>query len=292
VPPLKNMWQSKLVLLLVLPAVASDVVLEVHWWVSQATPVAIWTIGLSSLLGIVAWKLHSATTGGALTGALITAEMMFASTTVPYLPWQTSLIPILALLILTSIATRVGRTEKQRLGTAESRKGRSAAQVAANLGIAALATTEIAQTMMLDTHRFTNAALGPVILLSVGLAALCEAAADTVSSELGQVLSGHPRMITTLRIAEPGTDGAMSLGGTLAGMAAALLVAGAGTLALDGGLAMLGIAFAGGVFGLFFDSLLGATLERRGWLNNDAVNFLSTLSAAVFALVLLALASR
>ena len=34
------------------------------------------------------------------------------------------------------------------------------------------------------------------------------------------------------------------------------------------------------VFGLFFDSLLGATLERRGWLNNDAVNFLSTAGAA------------
>jgi uncharacterized membrane protein len=39
---------------------------------------------------------------------------------------------------------------------------------------------------------------------------------------------------------------------------------------------------------LFFDSLLGATLERRGWLNNDAVNFLSTASAAAFALGLLA----
>jgi uncharacterized membrane protein len=47
---------------------------------------------------------------------------------------------------------------------------------------------------------------------------------------------------------------------------------------------MFAVSCAGGVFGLFFDSLLGATLERRGWLNNDAVNFLSTASAAVFAL--------
>ncbi len=37
---------------------------------------------------------------------------------------------------------------------------------------------------------------------------------------------------------------------------------------------------------MFFDSLLGATLERRGWLNNDAVNFLSTASAALFALAI------
>ena len=52
---------------------------------------------------------------------------------------------------------------------------------------------------------------------------------------------------------------------------------------------MFWISCTSGVFGLFFDSLLGATLERRRWLNNDAVNFLSTASAAAFALVLLSL---
>ncbi len=91
-------------------------------------------------------------------------------------------------------------------------------------------------------------------------------------------------MITTLRAVEPGTDGAVSFAGTLAGMAAAGIVAAIGTLALRGDLDhVLAISCAGAVFGLFFDSLLGATLERRGWLNNDAVNFLSTASAAGFA---------
>jgi uncharacterized membrane protein len=70
------------------------------------------------------------------------------------------------------------------------------------------------------------------------------------------------------------------------------MVAGAGALALHGGLAMLWVSWAGGVFGLFFDSLLGATLERRGWLNNDAVNFLSTGSAAGFAVGLLMVVSH
>lgn len=289
---MKLVWQSKLVLLLVLPAVAANVVLEAHWWLIAKPQVAIWTLGLSSLLGLVAWKLRSATPAGAAAGAAITASMMFSSTTVPYLPWQTALIPILTLLVLTSIATKVGRSHKENLGTAESRHGRDTSQVAANLGIASLATMDIAQSLMLDTHRFTGSNLGTFVLFSVGLAALCEAAADTVSSELGQVLGGRPRLLTTMQAVEPGTDGAISLAGTAAGICAALLVAATGAMVLDGGIPLLSISLAGGVFGLFFDSLLGATLERRGWLNNDAVNFLSTLSAGACALLLLAIAAH
>jgi uncharacterized protein (TIGR00297 family) len=120
------------------------------------------------------------------------------------------------------------------------------------------------------------------------LAALAEAAADTVSSEIGQVLGGRPRMITTLRAVEPGTDGAVSIAGTLAGLVAAAIVAGAGSWALRGDWTLFKLSCAGAVFGLLFDSLLGATLEKRGWLNNDAVNFLSTASAAAFALATMA----
>jgi uncharacterized protein (TIGR00297 family) len=118
---------------------------------------------------------------------------------------------------------------------------------------------------------------------------LAEAAADTVSSEIGQVLGGRPRMITTLRAADPGVDGAISIAGTLAGIAAGVIVALAGTLALRGDASLFWISTAGAIFGLLFDSLLGATLERRGWLNNDAVNFLSTAGAAAFALGILAI---
>lgn len=90
-------------------------------------------------------------------------------------------------------------------------------------------------------------------------------------------------MITTLRAVEPGRDGAISVAGTAAGIAAAVAVAGLGAWAVGGGAGMFRLASAGGVAGLIFDSLLGATLEQAGMLNNDAVNFLSTACAAAVA---------
>jgi uncharacterized protein (TIGR00297 family) len=282
-------WQSKLVLLAVMPAVAAGLVLQAQWWAVQVAPVAIWTVGLSLLLGLVVLKLRAATLAGAATGAAITASLMFSTTLIPYQPWQTALLPVLAVSLLAYIATRLGRAHKERLGTAEKRHGRSASQVAANLGFAALASNGLVQSWLTDTHRFVGVTQAPMPLFALALAALAEAAADTVSSEIGQVLSSRPRLITTMRQAGPGTDGAISLAGTLAGMAAAGIVAALGTFALRGDAPMFWISCAGGVFGLFFDSLLGATLEKLGWINNDLVNFLSTASAAAFALALLAL---
>ena len=241
----------------------------------------------ASYMSPAAWKVRSATPGAAFAGVVITASLMFSSAHFPYLPWRTMLLPVVAVLVMTALATRLGRRRKEQLGTAEKRNGRVASQVAANLGIAALASNEMAQNWLMTQERLRLVNV-PTAVFVVGLAALCEAAADTVSSELGQVLNSRPRMITNLRLMEAGTDGAISLGGTLAGMVAAGVVAVAGTLALQGGWLLLTVSWSAGVFGLFFDSLLGATLERRGLLNNDAVNFLSTLSASGFSLVLLA----
>jgi len=284
----KLTWQSKLVLLAVLPFAGIEVVLDCSWWASHAAPVAIWTIGLSGLLGLVVWKLRAATAAAALTGGLITASLIFSTLVVPYEPWHTALTPTLAVSVLAFAATRAGRRHKERLGTAEGRSGRSASQVAANLGLAALVSSAPVQSWLMDSG-FVRGMLAPQPGFALGLAALAEAAADTVSSEIGQVLGGRPRMITSFRAVDPGRDGAISLAGSLAGVVAAAIVAYAGMWALGGGWSLFTVSCAGAVFGLFFDSLLGATLEDRGWLNNDAVNFLSTASAAGFALAVLAL---
>lgn len=236
---------------------------------------------MSALLGSLAWISRAGTPAASATGALLTASLMFSASNAPFVPWRSAIVPILAFMLLTSFATRFGRHRKQEFGIAEAKHGRVAAQVAANLGLAALAALPAVYFWLEDLRIRVDP---PAPFFAIALAALAEAAADTVSSEIGQVLGGRPFLLTSLRRVEPGTDGAISVAGTLAGVFAAALVAAGGAWAFRGDLTMFWLSWAGGVFGLFFDSLLGATLERAGWLNNDAVNFLSTASAAVFVL--------
>jgi uncharacterized protein (TIGR00297 family) len=173
---------------------------------------------------------------------------------------------------LTWAATRFGYARKQSLGTAEARSGRTAAQVIANLGVAAICA--LALVLKKDVRVF----------LALG-AALAEAAADTVSSEIGQAIGGMPRLVTRWTRVPPGTDGAVTVAGTVVGIGAAVIVS--AVLALAAGLAWTAfvVSLGAGIAGTFADSLLGATLERRGLIGNNTVNFLSTLVAATLALL-------
>ncbi|MGH9314115.1 MAG: DUF92 domain-containing protein, partial [Vicinamibacterales bacterium] len=93
-------------------------------------------------------------------------------------------------------------------------------------------------------------------------------------------------LVTSFRPAPPGTPGAVSLEGTVAlvGSAAALAWLGEG-LGLIGYEAIPIVAIAA-IAASFVESALGATLEPRGILNNDLLNFITTASAAALALVL------
>jgi uncharacterized protein (TIGR00297 family) len=276
-------WQSKLILLVVLPFAGADAVLETNWWAGQFPWVAASVAGLSLLFAVVARRTHAATFWAAVAGLVITASTTYSTLSYPYWPWRSLLLPIVAVAVLSGLATRLGRARKQELELDEGREGRHSPQIAANLGLAMLAASPFAQSFLFDSGWFGHDPRTELLLFAIPLATLAEAAADTLSSEIGQAFGGVPRMITTLRRMETGQDGAITLTGTFAGILGALAVAAVGAWAIHGNALVFWAAVAGGVFGLIFDSLLGATFEQREWLNNDGVNFLSTGAAATVA---------
>jgi uncharacterized protein (TIGR00297 family) len=177
---------------------------------------------------------------------------------------------VLGLLVLFVMSgTAAGRFRRRRL-----RQGPDPARGARN----ALANGAVAAACGLAAA--FSVGRWPVLALSAALAA---ATADTVGGEIGQAVGGPTRRVSDGRRVAPGTDGGVSWAGSAATLASAALVAGAGVLGglLCGSEGLL--VAAAGVAGAAVDSLLGATLERRGLLDNEAVNFLATLTAAWLA---------
>ena len=227
----------------------------------------IWIFGfISALFAIFGRLIRGVTTGGAIAGAAVCFGLLYAA-------GLGGFAALFTVFVLTWLATRVGYARKQRLGTAEARSGRDSLQVLANLGTAAGCA---ALYIHFPRGRF----------LVAMAAALAEAAADTVSSEIGQAMGGTPRLITTWRKAIQGTNGAITLLGTSAGAVAALTVAfvflvlGVAALSSSAVIALSGFA------GMIMDSFLGATVEGHARLGNNAVNFLSTATAAILAFLI------
>ena len=223
-------------------------------------------LAVTLVFAVVARVIRGVTTSGALAGALVSFLLYAAAGPGAFLV-------LVSVFVLTWITTRLGYPRKERRGTAEKRGGRTASQVLANLGVAAISAGLYGLWPR------------PVFLLMVS-AALAEAAGDTVSSELGQLTRDTAVLITTWEDVPSGTDGGITVGGTLAGAFAAALISLVCALMELVPAAWFWISAAAAVVGMLADSVLGASLQRKGILNNDGVNFLSTAVAAVTAVVM------
>lgn len=237
-----------------------------------AIPQLVPAIGLLMAFALLARGLRAVTTGAALTGSLLTFILFLAA-------GPAALVPVILVFLLTLITTRIGRSKKERLGIAGSSNerchGRGPLQILANLGVAAIC----AAPLIFTAH-------AAYILLAAASAALAEAAGDTVSSELGQIFGGTPRLITTWRKIAPGQDGGITIAGTILSLCAILLVCASSEWA-NLLLPRFYWSIASAAFlGTLVDSLLGATLERPGRLGNNSVNFSSSAFSAALAIAI------
>jgi uncharacterized protein (TIGR00297 family) len=220
-------------------------------------------LAITAGFALLAWFAGGVNLSGALAGSAVAFIMAVRDLRM--------FLALLVVFAVTLVATRVGYARKQQLRTAEPAGGRTAAQAMANLGIAALVVAVAGKAWP-----------------ALALAALAEAAGDTSSSEIGMAFPGNSFpgktwMITTFKPVPAGTDGGISLFGTIAALlgAASVAVAAVATQLVPHG--QITIIILAGFFGTIVDSLLGAVFERRGWLDNDLVNLLSTAAAVGIA---------
>jgi len=123
-------------------------------------------------------------------------------------------------------------------------------------------------------------------------ASVATAAADTCASEVGKAYGRRAYLITSLRAVPPGTSGAVSLEGTLGGLAGGSIVASVGgLLGLHPPRAALLVALAG-LVGSLAESVIGRTARRKGWMDSHLLNALNTALGAALVAALVRLAPR
>ncbi|HEY0875770.1 MAG TPA: DUF92 domain-containing protein [Vicinamibacterales bacterium] len=235
-------------------------------------PTVIVAAAANAAVAVAGYLARTVTISGMLTGFLL-GTVIFVATGAE--GW------ILLLVCFASavVTSRIGLARKHALGIAEEKGGRRGGGNAfANTGVAA-----IAAILVLLSYAHTQAAIAFV-------AALVAGASDTVASEIGKAFGKRTFLVTTLRMVRPGTPGAMSLEGTVAGIAAAAALS-----AVASALGLMPVAFVipvtlAATAGALVESALGATLEPRGVLNNDLLNFINTAVAAFAAIGLSGLA--
>ena len=150
---------------------------------------------------------------------------------------------------------------------------RNTAQVLANGGVAAIiALLAIIDPDNINIYKFLLAA------------SLSSATADTLSSELGMIYGKKHYDIISFQFGNKGDDGIISLEGTVIGIIGSCIIS--LIFVLFEGWNLFILIVVAGTFGNLADSLIGATLERRNYIKNDMVNFLSNATAAIMGLVL------
>lgn len=251
---------------------------------------------LSVVIGWLAYRRGALTLSG-WAGAVFTGTCTFG-----FGGWAWGL-TLIVFFVTSTLLSRFRHAQKERLAGEKFEKGsqRDLFQALANGGAGALLA-------------LGYGLLGePPLLLAAFAGVMATVTADTWATEIGVLSDRTPVSITTLRPTTPGSSGGVTIDGTLAGAAGAVLI---GMVVLAGHVFERGVlllwlvpaALIGGVAGNLADSLLGGTVQAiyrtetqeterayrggvanqlvRGWrwMNNDMVNFLSSLVGGLCAL--------
>ncbi|KAL2621579.1 hypothetical protein R1flu_001784 [Riccia fluitans] len=191
------------------------------------------------------------------------------------------LVTVVLFYIIGTAATKLKLKEKQKEGIAEKRSGRRGPGSVWGSGSAGLFCA------LLTIFEVGGPGITPLWQLGY-LASLCTKLSDTVSSEIGKAYGKTTYLVTTFSIVPRGTEGAVSLEGTLAGLFAALFLVASSYFLNQVNSTGAVIALVASQVANLFESYLGATLQGRPgfeWLSNDLVNVANITMGATLAIL-------
>ena len=229
-----------------------------------------WLIA-NGVLALAGYYLRSVSSSGALGGWFLGAILILCAGGPMY-------VALLAFFMIGTAATKLGYSRKAKKGLAQEGGGRRGFSHAfSNVGVAAICA--IAVSRLLDLEDITVAYL-------MGIASLATAAADTTASEIGQLIGRRAFLPLTLRSVPVGTEGAISVEGTLAGLVGGLLVAAAGVLSLrtmiDVAPMVIALVALSAFLGSYLESVVGSWNRKRiRPVPNGALNFFNTAAGAL-----------
>ena len=261
------------------PFVAAGVLAAVSIapFASAPQPAIAWPwLAVNTVLAILGWIVRSVDISGAVGGWILGAIIIVGGGPALY-------VALLTFFIIGSGTTALGYGRKAKEGLAQEKGGRrGAAHAFANVGVAAICAIACWRGLGL-------------VPLFMGVAALATAAADTAGSEIGQLLGRHTFLPLSFRRVERGTEGAISIEGTVAGIVAAFAVGFAavamavhhirpgftGTVVIDR-FHTVAVLTACGFLGSYLESILGGINRNAGSpVPNGVMNFLNTTIGAL-----------
>jgi len=243
----------------------------------------------AAVVALLAYRTYALTAAGA-GAAFVVGATVFGSG-----GWTAAAV-LFAFFLPSTLLSRIAGNQKRALDNEQRQAPRSAWQVLANGGVAAVCALAAPRA-------------GPAFAVAFA-GAFAAASADTWGTEVGMLSRRAPVSILTLRPVRAGVSGGVTPLGLAASVSGALCVALVSAAAGVG--PFRAVAF-GGVAGAILDSILGASLQAMRWcpvcqsecetrrhhcgssttlrrgasfLENDGVNFAATLCGAIVAAML------
>tara|TARA_B100000886_G_scaffold268451_1_gene192538 strand:+ start:2117 stop:2965 length:849 start_codon:yes stop_codon:yes gene_type:complete len=189
--------------------------------------------------------------------------------------WLTGLIYF----IMGSLVTKIKMKEKEELGIAEKRSG---ARGPENVwGSAATATICVLISLSELYNEFDD-----VIKLAF-ITSFATKLSDTFASEIGKAYGKNCYLITNFKKVERGTEGAISVEGTLAGIIGSLIIALYGSYSNQISYEDIYIVMLSAFIATNCESVLGVVLQdKQKWITNEFVNFLNTTIGALVSILI------